>query len=92
VRSEFALTEEEQVEMLPSGGSTYIYSRTGWAMTFLTKGELIEKVVKATYRATNAGREFLKSHPETITLAHLENDIPGYAAKWKAASQRRALN
>ena len=47
-------------------------------MTFLTKVELIKKVAKATYRATEAGSEYLKSHPETITLAQLENDIPGY--------------
>ena len=43
---QFDLTEEECALRIPSGTSTYIRNRTGWAMTFLTKGALIEKVPK----------------------------------------------
>ncbi len=59
----FQLTMEERSRRLPSGSATYTGNRTGWAMTFLTKGRLIEKVARSTYRATASGRAFLAAHP-----------------------------
>jgi restriction system protein len=51
------LIEEERESRIPSGRSTYIGNRTGWAMTYLKKVGLIETVAKATYRATPFGIE-----------------------------------
>lgn len=48
----FDITDDEQAQRIPSGGSTYVGNRAGWAMSFLTKGKLIEKVAPKTYRAT----------------------------------------
>lgn len=83
------LTEEERNVRLPSGSSTYINNRTGWAMTFLTKGALIEKVAKYTYRATPAGRNFLQAHPTTIRESDLQQ-LDGWEEAWAKGSQRRA--
>lgn len=83
----FALTPAEMDQRLASGGTT-IRNRTGWAMTFLTKASLIEKIAPKTYRATASGIEFLKRHPETITVADLER-IPGYEEAWEAGRQKR---
>jgi restriction system protein len=77
---QFKLTPEEIDQKLASGGST-IRNRTGWAMTFLTKAKLIEKVATKTYQATAFGREFLNTHPQLITLADLRV-IPGWEAAW----------
>jgi len=85
---EFKLTPPEVEQRLPSGGSTYIRNRTGWAMSFLTKGGLISKVAPKTYRATDSGKEFLSNHPEAITLADLEA-IPGWAEAWNTKAKRR---
>lgn len=85
----FNLTEEEQKVRIPSGGSTYIQNRTGWAMTFLTKGGLIEKIAKSTYRATQNGRAFLQSHSQQITLDDLKT-IEGWHEAWEAGRRRRA--
>ncbi len=82
----FALTPDEAEQRVPSGGTTYIGSRTGWAMTFLTKAKLIEKVATATYRTTPAGIEFLSSHPHEITLENLRN-IEGWEEAWNTGTE-----
>ncbi len=84
----FQLTPTEAEQRLPSGGSTYIHNRVGWAMSFLTKGGLIAKVAPKTYRATEAGRKFLNDHPQGIALSDLEA-IPGWAEAWNTKAKRR---
>jgi restriction system protein len=54
---QFKLSPAETEQRLPSGGSTYIRNRTGWAMSFLTKGGLIAKVAPKTYRAAESGHQ-----------------------------------
>jgi restriction system protein len=81
------LTAEEVAHKLASGGST-VRNRVGWAMTFLTKAGLIEKVSPKTYRATAIATEFLKNHPERIRDADLRA-IPGYLEAWRAGSAKR---
>ncbi len=46
----FGLSAEDRQVRIPSGKSTYVRNRVGWAMTFLTKGGLIEKVAPRQYR------------------------------------------
>ena len=77
----FGLSDEERDARIPSGSSTYIGNRSGWAMTDLTKARLIEKVVRGTNRITDDGRAFLQRFPETIRLADLEA-IPAYEEGW----------
>lgn len=85
---QFKLTDEETARVLPSGRSTFIRNRTGWAMTFLTKGGLIEKVGKNAYRATLHGELFLKGHPNEIRVTDLKQ-IDGWEAAWEAGRQKR---
>lgn len=80
----FSLNEEEQGRLIPSGRSTYIANRTGWAMTFLTKGKLIERVAARTYRATERGSGFLETHPDRIAVEHLEA-VEGWQEAWVSA-------
>lgn len=84
----FKLSPPERAERLPSGGSTYIQNRTGWAMSYLTKGGLISKVAPATYRATALGREFLQKYPHEITGRDLEA-IPGWEEAWTTKAKRQ---
>lgn len=84
----FKLSQEEIEQRLPSGASTVIHNRTGWAMTFLTKGGLISKVAPKTYRTTEFGRDFLTKHPEVITDKDLQT-IPGWEEAWNTRSKRQ---
>lgn len=79
----FNLSAEDRQVRIPSGKATYVRNRTGWAMTFLTKGGLIEKVAPKQYRVTERGRAFLAAHPEEITTRDLEA-IDGWEEAWNA--------
>ena len=85
---QFKLTEAEVAQRFPSGSSTILANRSGWAMTFLTKAGLIQKVSPKTYLATPAGQEILKSHLAEITEADLKQ-LPGWEEAWEAGRQRR---
>lgn len=84
----FALTQEERIERIPSGGSTLVGNRAGWAMTFLTKGALIAKVAPKTYRATRNGTAFLATHPKGIAVKDLEG-LNGWEAAWQATRRNK---
>lgn len=83
----FKLTADEQSQRLPSGGSTVLANRASWAMTFLTKGKLIEKVAPKAYRATKFGQNFLAKHPQVITLKQLEA-MEGWKEAWRSTRQK----
>jgi hypothetical protein len=82
---QFRLTEAEREQRITSGARV-IANRSGWAMTFLTKGGLIEKVAPKTYRATGLGREWLAEYKRTITVKDLEG-IPGWEEAWKPGKE-----
>ena len=77
----FELSPEERASTTPSGGETLISNRSSWAMTFLTKGGLIEKVAPRQYKGTAAGQAFLDKHPSGITVKDLEA-IDGWEEAW----------
>lgn len=71
VGDHFKLAEEERNRKLPSGQSTYLKNRTGWAGFYLRKAGLAEFCGEATLRITDAGRKFLETNPPKITRAVL---------------------
>jgi restriction system protein len=88
MQQHFSLTEEERSARIPSGQSTYVRNRVGWAMTFLTKAGLIEKVARKTYRATPKGIALRAQHPAGISLQDLRN-LAGWKEAWKSAKSRQ---
>ncbi|MEO8195743.1 MAG: restriction endonuclease [Thermoanaerobaculia bacterium] len=87
---QFGLSMGEQAVVTPSGGQTYVSNRVGWAMTFLTGGALIERTAPRQYRATAKGEDFLRAHPNVITIRALKA-LEGWeeawaSGRWKSAS------
>jgi restriction system protein len=80
---QFQLTGDERAALIPSGASTVIANRTGWAMTFLTKARLIQKVAQKTYAATDLGNDFLERYPDGFSEKELR-DVPGWESAWKS--------
>ncbi|WP_309400320.1 restriction endonuclease [Cerasicoccus maritimus] len=78
----FNLTEEQANALLPSGKTTYVRNRAGWALTYLTKAALIERVATATYAATERGRQFLNEHPNGFRSRDLRS-LDGYKEAWE---------
>ena len=69
---EFALTAEERIQLLPSGGTLTFASRVGWAKTYLKKAGLVHQPKRGVVQITAAGLEVLKSAPSRIDSAYLE--------------------
>jgi restriction system protein len=60
------LTPEQRAETLPSGQSKAA-NRIGWAVSYLTRVEAIERPSRARYRTTPVGTELLGQYPGGIT-------------------------
>ena len=67
----FKLTEEQLLEMLPSGRQTVFVNRIGWARTYLKKAGLIDSPARATFIITNDGLDVLKDNPAVIDSNYL---------------------
>jgi restriction system protein len=72
VADRFRLTDEDKSEMIPSGQSSKLANRVGWARTHLKFAGLIEQVQPGVYRITEAGRNVLRNPPPTLNLKFLD--------------------
>lgn len=69
---EFALTDAERKELLPSGQQPVFDNRVGWARTYMKKAGLLESPRRGWVRITPRGLDVLKEQPERIDIAFLE--------------------
>lgn len=60
------LTPEQRADLLPSGQSK-ADNRIGWATSYLTRVDAIERPARARYRITPVGRDLLARHPDGIS-------------------------
>jgi restriction system protein len=66
IAAELQLTEGDLREMLSGGVQTLFTNRVSWAIVSLQNSSLIEKVGPKRYRATAAGLQLLREHPDKI--------------------------
>lgn len=66
-----ALTEEQRADQLPSGQSK-ADNRIGWAVSYLTRVEAVERPSRARYRITPMGTNLLERYPTGITSTILK--------------------
>jgi restriction system protein len=74
---EFNLTEEEKLELLPSGNMYIFENRVGWARMYLKKAGLLEVPKRAYVKITLRGLEVLKENPDKINTKFLKK-FPEY--------------
>jgi restriction system protein len=77
IATEFNLSEGERGEMLPSGGQLKLFSRVGWARTYMAKAGLLENPSRGKWRITARGRALLKTNPKKIDV-NLLNQYPEF--------------
>ena len=82
---EFALTDAERNELLPSGSQFVFASRVGWARTYLKQAGLLEAPRRGYFAITERGQDLLAEHPEQIDTKLLER----YPAFMDFKSRRR---
>ena len=63
VATEFKLTEEDRAELLPSGTARKFENRVAWAITYLSKARLLDRVSRGIFRISERGAEVLKKKP-----------------------------
>jgi restriction system protein len=72
IAAEFHLSPEERQQLLPSGTSTIIGNRVGWARTYMKKALLIDSSRRGFIRATERGLDVLKKNPKRIDVNFLD--------------------
>jgi len=80
VATYFDLSDEDKSELIPSGQSSKLSNRVGWARTHLKNAGLIEPVESGVYRITQAGRDVVTNPPPKLDLKYLDT-IPQHY-KW----------
>jgi len=71
------LSEADLDQSLPSGTQKTFVNRTAWAISYLKRGNLIEKTSRGKYVITSAGKEIVNSSIEKINIKLLRS-LPGY--------------
>ncbi len=79
IADHFKLSADERQQLLPSGASTVIGNRVGWARTYLKKAGLIESTRRGFFRLTDRGQEVLKSRSDRVDVTFLEQ-FPEFVA------------
>ena len=69
---EFGLTSDESQKLLPSGTSTVIGNRIGWAKTYMKKAGLIDQTRRGFFRVSKRGLDVLARKPTRIDIGFLE--------------------
>jgi restriction system protein len=84
ISREFALSEEELRQRLPSGNQFIFANRVGWARTYLKKAGLLESPKRGIWAITRRGLDVLAQRPERIDVRFLRQ-FPEFA-QWHAAT------
>jgi restriction system protein len=69
---ELGLTDQDLMEMLPSGVQPTFMNRVGWAATYMKKAGLLEPTRRGFYRITTRGKELLGQKPAKINVKLLK--------------------
>ena len=69
---EFAITEEERKELLPSGQQPIFDNRVGWSRTYMKKAGLVETTRRGYFQITERGSQVLQKNPPEINDVFLQ--------------------
>jgi restriction system protein len=86
IADEFALTEAERLQRIPSGQENLLTNRLHWARTYMGKAGLTASPKRGQAVITNRGRALLSENPAGISNATLSR-YPEFLV-WTKASQR----
>jgi restriction system protein len=72
IADDFALTDAERAELLPSGTQNRFVNRLCWAKIYLEWAGLVSRVRRGVFTISEAGRDVFAGNPAAIDLAFLE--------------------
>jgi restriction system protein len=68
----FGLTEEERMELLPSGTQPVFNNRVAWASIYLHRAGLLKRPQRGNYQITERGLSAVQEKPKEIDIKFLE--------------------
>lgn len=68
---EFKLSDEDRAELLPSGTARKFENRVAWAITYLSKARLLDRVSRGIFRISERGADVLRKNPSDIDVKFL---------------------
>lgn len=71
IAREFALTDDDLKELLPSGQQSIFNNRVAWAKAHMKMAGLLENTRRGVFRITQRGQDALKQNPPLINLRFL---------------------
>ena len=77
VARQFALSDQDLQQLLPSGRTPVFTNRLAWAKAHLKAAGLLDSPRRAHYKITPRGQEVLSQNPERVDL-HLLRTYPEY--------------
>jgi restriction system protein len=89
--NEFALTDAERSELLPSGAAHVFASRVGWARTYLKQAGLLSAPKRGVFRITPEGTALLARNPARIDNLLLNQYEPFRAFRARGKSDEEAV-
>jgi len=81
ISDHFGLSDGERREMIPSGQSTLMRNRVGWARTYLKMARLAFYPKRGYLQITDRGKSILDKPPEKITVEYLKQ-YPEFVEFW----------
>jgi restriction system protein len=72
IADQMGLTQEDRNELLPGGTQTRLYNRVTWAVTYLTKSQMLERTGRGRFRIRPRGREVLGQNPSRVDNSFLK--------------------
>lgn len=84
---QFALSDTERAELLPSGRQAMFDNRVGWASFYLKKSGLLESTRRGFFRITERGQDVLRQVPSVINIRYLDQ-FPGFS-EFRTASPEK---
>ena len=72
------LKDEDLREMLPSGRHRAFANRVAWALNYLLRAALVERVRRGVYRITDEGKRLLAKPPKRVDIPYLRR-FPAFA-------------
>ncbi len=72
------LKDEDLREMLPSGRQRAFVNRVAWALNYLLRAALVERVRRGVYRTTDEGKRLLAKPPKRVDIPYLRR-FPAFA-------------
>ena len=86
VASAEGLTDKDLQEMLPSGRQRAFANRVGWALSYLLRAALVERVQRGVYRIADEGTRLLAKPPSRLDIRYLRR-FPAFVANKREAEK-----